>query len=303
MTPDVSVVLPCSAGHAAVLGECLASLSEQPFSGRYEIVVVNSHGSPAVAEVASKFGARLVAATGVNSAGTARNLGVDAAEAGILAFIDADCTAEPGWLEAVYGSISDGMIAVGGPVLNRLPLNPVAVIDNLMQFVDQAPGRPASPAREFPGCNMAIRRQAFDSVGGFPEDVFPGEDTLFSQRVARRWPDRACYVPQMRIRHRGRTAINEFMGHQRDFGLSRGRHGLNITPRQQALGRLLSVSTLAGLRRAGYFFFRTAQWDFLSLPRLLLCSPLLLLGPGSVVVRLYSRLPSRRRRPARISRR
>ena len=276
--PEVSVVLPCSASHATVLGDCLASLLAQQFEHPYEIVVVNSHGSSAVAKAAARCDARIVAAGDASTAGLARNLGVKSAQADILAFIDADCIAEPLWLDAVYAALSDGMIAVGGPVLNRKPFSPVAVIDNLMQFVDQASGRPADVAREFPGCNMAIHRHAFEMAGGFPADVFPGEDTVFSQRVAREWPDRMRFLPTMRVRHSGRSAIGEFMQHQRAFGFSRGRYALNISRRQQMLGRIAPVAAVAGLRRFGYFFYRTAQWNMASLPRLLIFSPLLLVG-------------------------
>ena len=261
-----------------MLGECLASLGEQQFSRACEIVVVNSHESDTVARIAAQFGALVVAGGKSRSAGTARNIGVDAARARILAFIDADCTAEPQWLISLFDSLSDGAIAVGGPVMNQLPFNPVAVIDNLMQFVDQAPRRPAGPAREFPGCNMAIRRHAFEALDGFPQDIFPGEDTVFSQRVAREWPDQMQFLPAMRIRHRGRTSIREFTQHQHDFGFGRGRYALNITKRQQELGRIAPIAALAALRRIGYFFYRTVQWNIASLPRLVIFSPLLLVG-------------------------
>lgn len=278
VTPKVSVVLPCGAGHFGVLGDCLASLRDQRFSQPYEIIVINSHCSELVADVGTQFHARILAGSGTDTAATARNVGVDAALAGILAFIDADCSAEPQWLESLYDSLSNGMIAVGGPVLNQTPSSPVAIIDNLMQFVDQAPGRPASWARELPGCNMAIHRHAFDTLGGFPADIFPGEDTVFSQRAAHEWPDRVRFIPAMRIRHRGRTSIGKFMQHQRDFGFSRGRYALNLTRRQQTLGRIAPLAALGAIRRIGYFFVRTVQWNISSLPRLLILSPLLLVG-------------------------
>ena len=276
--PDVSIVLPCSADHAGVLVECLKSLQTQHFSRPFEILVVNSHDSKSVEDTAKQFGACVVPGLGTNTAGSARNAGVAAARGEILAFIDADCQAESQWLSSLYESLSSGRIAVGGPVLNRFPFHPVATTDNLMQFVDQMPGRPEGPARELPGCNMAIQRHAFEAAGGFPEDIFPGEDTVFSQRLAHDWPDQVSFIPLMRLRHRGRTAIGEFMRHQKDFGFGRGRYALNISERQQMLGRSLIVAVLAGLRRAGYFIYRTAQWNILLLPRLVVFSPVLLAG-------------------------
>jgi len=279
--PNLSVVLPCAAGHAEVLARCLESLRAQQHSGPFEIFVVNSNDSATVANVAKSFDAHVVAAGGASTAGMARNIGAAASDAELLAFIDADCTADPGWLGAIQDAMNAGAKAVGGPVLNQLPLHPVAVIDNLMQFVDQAPRRPPGRARELPGCNMAIRRDAFDAIGGFPEDVYPGEDTIFSQQASHQWPERVRYSPAARIHHRGRTSIREFMRHQYDFGFGRGRYALNVSSRQQSLGRRIPFAVLAGLRRLAYFFLRTAQWNILSLPRLVVFSPVLLIGLAS----------------------
>jgi GT2 family glycosyltransferase len=231
-----------------------------------------------VADVAAQFDARIVSGNNTSTAGSARNIGAGAARAKILAFVDADCCAEPQWLTSLHDSLSSGLVAVGGPVLDYFPYHPVAVIDNLMQFVDQMPGRPADRAREFPGCNMAVRRDAFEATGGFPEDIFPGEDTVFSQRLSQEQSALVCFLPAMRIRHRGRTSISEFMQHQQEFGFNRGRYALNITKRQQTLGRRLPIAALAAARRVGYFFYRTMQWNISSLPRLVIFSPLLLIG-------------------------
>ncbi|MEA2080376.1 MAG: hypothetical protein U9P00_11065, partial [Pseudomonadota bacterium] len=116
------------------------------------------------------------------------------------------------------------------------------------------------------------------SKSGFPEDIFPGEDTVFSQRLSQEQSALVCFLPAMRIRHRGRTSISEFMLHQQEFGFSRGRYALNITKRQQTLGRRLPIAALAAARRVGYFFYRTMQWNISSLPRLIIFSPLLLTG-------------------------
>jgi hypothetical protein len=170
------------------------------------------------------------------------------------------------------------MIAVGGPVLNLQMFRPVASMDNLMQFVDQSPGRPAGRAREFPGCNFAIRKQAFDPTGGFPENISCGEDTIFTQRVSANWPDQVYFIPTMRIRHLGRSSLSAYLDHQHQFGFSRGRFRLNLTTRQQRLGRTAPGAALAATRRLAYFLYRTAQWNTRFIPLLIMFSPILLLG-------------------------
>ena len=276
--PVVSVILPCSASHAGILHIALACLRVQQFSWPYEVIVVNSHNSDTVVEVSARFNARVVRGDGSNTAGSARNIGARAANSELLAFIDADCCAEPLWLASLYTPLLNDMIAVGGPVLNQRMFSPVASMDNLMQLVDQAPGRPAGRARELPGSNFAIHKHAFDTTGGFPENISCGEDTLFTQRVSVNWPDQVYFIPSMRIRHPGRTSLNAFLEHQKQQGFSRGRFRLNLTTRQQRLGRTAPGAALAATRRLAYFFYRTMLWNRRFLPQLIMFSPILLLG-------------------------
>src|SRR5205085_2079945 len=55
---------------------------------------------------------------GAGRAAAARNAGAGASRAELLAFLDSDCTAEPGWLEALVAELGDPAVAaVGGRVL------------------------------------------------------------------------------------------------------------------------------------------------------------------------------------------
>ncbi len=275
LPPELAVIVPCGAAHAAVLADCLASLHEQHDAPRFELLVVHSHGERRVAETAARFVARLVTPERSSTAGAARNLGVRACAAPLVGFIDADCTAERDWLRAGHDALAGGLVAVGGPVLNAFPLHPVATMDNLMQFVDQAPGRPAGRAGALPGCNLAMTRAAFLALGGFDACVRVGEDTLLTNCAAQRWPERVRFVPAMRVRHRGRTSVSALIAHQHEFGLHRGRYALHLTPARQRRGRSRTFAALAAGRRLGYFAWRTACWDRGSLLRLVAFAPIL----------------------------
>jgi glycosyltransferase involved in cell wall biosynthesis len=92
--PELSVVVPVRDGQAT-LPALLDSLAAQDFpAGRFEIVVVDSASRDASAEVAERRGARLVRVPTPGRA-RARNAGAAAARGGALAFVDADCVAEP----------------------------------------------------------------------------------------------------------------------------------------------------------------------------------------------------------------
>lgn len=116
--PVVSVIIP----HYNMpddLARCLASLAAQRVDGPVEIIVVdNASRVPPDAVVARFPGVRLMAET-TPGPGPARNAGIAAARAPVLAFIDADCLAGDGWLQAAVTAVRAGgqRGLVGGEVL------------------------------------------------------------------------------------------------------------------------------------------------------------------------------------------
>ena len=278
-TPLATVVVPCK-GHAKELSLCLASLTRQVTSFPYEVVVVDSASDEAVASVAAGFPeVRLVRTAVPLRAGPARNLGVRLSAADYVAFIDADCQAEEAWLATAVDALRGGPAMVGGPVLDALPRHPVAVTDNLLQFADFRPGREDGPARYFPSCNMAVRRDAFEAVGGFPEvDLSAGEDTSLCNRFLRRWPEGLRFAQGMRVRHDGRTGLGEFFSHQSAFGHVRGSLGLHMTERQRRWGARSVTLPAVVLKRLSYIAGRTLRFDPAGLPRLVILLPLIVPG-------------------------
>lgn len=275
---EISIVIPCHSGHADVLPQCLASLLAQHEAPSHEILVVNSNDDPEVAGATAGFPVKLVSGEGQRTAGAARNRGVAAATGRLVAFIDADCVAEPRWLNIIARHMTDDAVAISGAVLDYFTWQAIPTIDNRMQFIDQLPGRPAGIFNAAPGCNLAIDRDAFIGEGGFPTQAYTGEDTILTAQLAARYPGRTLFDPAMRVRHRGRSHLGEFLRHQRDFGFGRGLLCLNLSRRQQALCRHGFIAAAAALRRYGYLVRRTAQWKPRSLPYLILLTPLLLAG-------------------------
>jgi glycosyltransferase involved in cell wall biosynthesis len=278
-TPLATVIVPCK-GHAKELSRCLASLIRQVTSFAYETVVVDSASDPAVTSVASGFpGVRVVRSQGDLRAGPARNVGVRLSRADYVAFIDADCQAGETWVATAVDELRRGAVMVGGPVLDALPWHPIAVADNLLQFADFRPGREDGPARYFPSCNMAVRREAFVAVGGFPEsDLGVGEDLSLCNRFLRRWPEGLCFVLAMRVSHDGRTGLGEFFKHQSTFGYARGSLGLHLTERQRRWGARAAMLPAVVLKRLSYVAGRTLRFDPANAPRMVVLLPLIVSG-------------------------
>src|SRR5687768_1929723 len=114
--PDVSVVVPVRDG-ADVLGACLDALAAQ-HGVRAEIVVVDNGSTDGTGAIARAHPAVTAVVTEVRPGSyAARNGGIAATRAEVLAFTDADCVPEPGWLAAGLAVITGGADLAGGDVV------------------------------------------------------------------------------------------------------------------------------------------------------------------------------------------
>ena len=276
--PALSIVIPCL-GHAEELTTCLRSLSAQSRLEGSEVIVVDSAWDENVAAAVSPFPfAKLIRSRDTLSPGAARNLGVLHTHGEGLAFLDADCIAEAGWVEQARAVLAAGHALAGGPVLDERPFHPIAWADNRLQFADFQAGRPAGTARYFPGCNMVMPRRIFSEAGGFVPDPLAGEDTLLCAEVASRYPGKLYFDPRLRVRHNGRKHLKNMLAHQRSLGYRRGHSQLHLDAGYRLLARRRALAGLVILRRLGYISLRTAQYDSAGLIRSILFMPWLIAG-------------------------
>jgi glycosyltransferase involved in cell wall biosynthesis len=105
--PVVTVVIP-HFNMPGPLARCLASIKAQQVDGPVEIIVVDNGSTIGPeAALASHPDVRLICET-TPGPGPARNAGIANARAPILAFIDADCRAGTGWLQAAVTAVRAG---------------------------------------------------------------------------------------------------------------------------------------------------------------------------------------------------
>jgi glycosyltransferase involved in cell wall biosynthesis len=279
--PSVSVIVPCYKD-AEGLEDLMDSLERQSSKAEhtdFEVIVVDSGADERVVATAEGFSARCIRGGERLLPGEARNLGAQHARGAWLAFIDADCVAEPDWVLAVADGLRAGGVLIGGPVLDRHPWYTVASVDNLLQFADYGADRAAGPIRHVPSCNMAMRREDFLAVGGFEHrGQRSGEDVLLTEAANERWPGRLTFVPGMRVGHRGRREFGAMLSHQHDFGYARGALGLHLSASQRRWGRRAALLPAVVLKRLAYVCGRGVRHGRISWSALVLIMPMVLLG-------------------------
>jgi len=213
-----TVILPAYRAWTT-LPAALEALRPQVDRPDRELVLVESSGEASQQELADRWPwARVIAPAERTLPGRARNLAVREARGELLAFTDADAVAEPEWLDELERALTDDVDGVAGAVLNGASESVVGTADYLLEFSDWLPQR-RLPLLHGATCNLLLRRAVLEGAG-FPEDVWPGEDTIVTFRLGAE--GRLAFAPRARIRHTGRTRFRDFLDHQRQLGAAFG---------------------------------------------------------------------------------
>ena len=176
--PPISVVV-CTRDRALSLARCLQTLARLDYP-TYEVVVVdNGSQDPTVAQVVAESGFRYVREDrpGLD---WARNCGIKAAQNDIIAYIDDDALATPGWLRGIAQGFADPQVmAVTGMVLPAEIETPAQhdfeTYGGMSKgFIGYTIHRNTLSSLDLfrahnwgVGANMAFRRPLFDAVGDF----------------------------------------------------------------------------------------------------------------------------------------
>ncbi|MCB1232247.1 MAG: glycosyltransferase, partial [Verrucomicrobiae bacterium] len=216
--PRMSIVV-CSYRGARLLEPCLASFQKLAYPD-FEVLVVNDGDDAEVAAVTAKFPeAHHVALMPHGGLSAARNLGARESTGEVIVYTDDDCEADPDWLTwLAYAFSKWDLAAAGGP---NIPPPPD---DRVKTMVAAAPGGPAHvllndvEAEHLPGCNLAVRREAFDAIGGFDEQFWTaGDDVDFCWRLIAA-DLRIGFHPAAMVWHHRRFTIKAYLKQQLGYG-------------------------------------------------------------------------------------
>lgn len=183
---------------------------------RTEVVVCVDHNPELLLRVRES----LPTVTAVPNAGRrglsdARNTGVRHAHGEIVVFLDDDAVPAAGWLDRLTSAFADpAILGVGGSASPRWPEERPSWFPAEFDWVVGCSyvGLPVTPApvRNVMGCNMAFRREVFDSGLGFSSEVGRNgsntagcEETELCIRLRRRWPSSQILLePRAMVHHR-----------------------------------------------------------------------------------------------------
>jgi GT2 family glycosyltransferase len=199
---SVTVIIPArDAGR--VLPATLAAIGDA-----VDVIVVDNGSRDDTAAVAVAHGARVVHEPRPNR-GRARNAGARATDSELLAFLDADCVPDPGWLEALTACLGEHEVSGGRVVVEGGGFDALWRLKQEETIAEQG----------WSGAgNLGVRRSTFERLGGFDERfVHAAEDVDFCLRARD-----VAYCPDAVVRHPAATTAKQVF--QRGF-----RHGFGST--------------------------------------------------------------------------
>lgn len=173
-------VVVCTYDRYGLLDQAIASLLRQDVADIEIIIVDNSPDQ----KRAQDHGLRYAGCDRVTyvleprpGLSRARNIGIARARGSIVAFIDDDATADPGWAKAIidtFETFPGNVAAVGGIVAPRwTAVRPEWLTDKLMRYLSIVERgtelRELQRGEWLAGCNIAFRRSVLQAIGGFSE--------------------------------------------------------------------------------------------------------------------------------------
>lgn len=179
----VSFVIP-TYNEQSTLPATLNSIDALTTTQPYEVLIVDGGSTDATCAVARKHGATVYRHDGAG-VGSSRHIGAKRAAGEWLAFIDADTTVYPAYLdtmlEFIVAADIDGATSRCRVTGCRRAKLPEWTVNHVF---------PHLPTPILPGFNCFVTRTAYFAVGGFPD--VPNEDIAFSRRLGRTYRTAFC---------------------------------------------------------------------------------------------------------------
>ena len=195
--PSVTVVIP-ALNEEKYIARCLTALKAVEYPPeKLDIRVVDNHSDDQTSRIASGLGARVIEADRKTVAHS-RNVGALDAQTELIAFLDADCLPDSGWLRHAVKHFASARVAATGSY--------PSVLDQESNALQKTWAALCSRKNEgvhevdwLPTANLVVRTSFFRRMGGFNESLATCEDADLGYRL--RSLGIIVYDPQVTVYH------------------------------------------------------------------------------------------------------
>ncbi|MFP4466619.1 MAG: glycosyltransferase [Candidatus Goldiibacteriota bacterium] len=229
MDIKVSVVIPVKKINDYIR-ESLAHMNTIDFDkSRLEVLVLPDDGEKPEGDYL--FDVRIIK-TGHIPPGDKRDIGIKEARGEIVAFIDDDVFPSKTWMKRAVEifEADENAAAAAGPAVT--PCN-----DSFMRkvsgyiyssflgggayFYRYFPAK-AREVDDYPSCNLIVRKNVLDKIGGFNTEFWPGEDTVICLKIIRDLKMKIIYDPDVLVYHHRREFPKGHLKQVKSYAEHRG---------------------------------------------------------------------------------
>ena len=237
--PIVSVIVAARDEEKSI-GQCLQSLVQQTYpANKYEIIIIDDGSTDTTASIVRSFSDRysnvhLLSLPAGTERGTGRKplaiaQGIGQAAGEIIFATDGDCIAPPRWIQIMVNHFEDNVVFVAGPVSEQASTNFFSKLERLefLGLITTAAGLIGSGRPIIcNGANLAYRRNAFISVGGFGSAGSFNDDESLMNRMIQRKIGKVVFAPELGavITTRSSNTMISFLRQRIRWANKRGRY-------------------------------------------------------------------------------
>ena len=221
--PFVSIIV-IAKEVSSYLPECIESCLALDYPG-FEIIFLPDE------EANLNYKDVSVVPTGETGPAMKRNIGVKEAKGEIAAFIDDDVFPAKDWLKEAVRNFADAEVAaVGGPAVTPDKDDVMQKTSGLVYSSKLVSGEYAyryikgarKEVEDFPSCNLIVRKNIFEQLGGFNTSFWPGEDTALCLEITKKLRKKIIYEPEALVYHHRRRLFKEHLKQVTSYAKHRG---------------------------------------------------------------------------------
>jgi len=217
--------------------------------------------------------------TGETGPAMKRNVGVKEAKGEIIAFIDDDVYPAKNWLKnAVRNFIDPEVAAAGGPAVTPDKDNVMQKASGLIYSSKLVSGEYAyryikgarKEVEDFPSCNLIVRKNIFEQLGGFNTNFWPGEDTVLCLEIIKKLKKKIIYEPEAVVYHHRRRLFKEHLKQVASYAKHRGYFVKRFPETSKKFSYFVPSLFVAGIVTGAFFaglcgFFRAVYFIMLGI--------------------------------------
>ena len=160
-----------------------------------------------------------------------RDIGINVAQGKIIAFLDDDAFPVAGWIKSAVKYFEDDSIAaVGGPAVtpdnssDRELASGVVYASSLIAWKNNYRYIPktAREVDDYPTCNLFVRKDTLEEIGGFDNKFWPGEDTIVCYKIVENLGKKIYYDPDALVYHKRRALYIPHLKQVASYAIHRG---------------------------------------------------------------------------------